>query len=193
MTTPKHCALQALADATERPFLANAPLMAIVEAVQVLDEAGLLASGAANAPATDAARALREYPNASAAAEEAMRNGIAAALKQHDEGDLRDHLQLLLDRVEVTDAALVMCELLDDAEKAKAVLDDEGFQGRTLDAQVRALIMAWSDERDEARRLRRAAYVAPDEPAACPKCGKPMTPSGICLNFPACPDALIPF
>ena len=189
MTTPKHRALQALADATERPFLANAPLMAIVEAVQVLNEAGLLGSGVAQPVSNEMIRK-------SVAAEDAMRNGIDTALKQHDEGDLRDHLQLLLDRVEVTNAALVMCELVDDAQKAKAVLDDEGFQGRTLESQVRALVVAWSDERDDARRLR-AAYVAPDDPtyppAACPKCGKPMTPSGMCLNFPGCPDSAMPF
>lgn len=138
MTAPKIRALQALADAKGRPFLAAAPFMAIVEAVQVLDDAGLLGSGVA-LPVSN------EMIRKSVAAEEAMRNGIEAALKQHDEGDLRDHLQHLLDRVEVTDAALAMCELVDDAEKAKAMLNNKGFQDQTLEAQVRCAIAARAD------------------------------------------------
>jgi hypothetical protein len=93
--TPKQRALVALADSKDRPFLSNAPLMAIVEAVQVLDEAGLLGCGAG-----------------------AMR------------------------------------ELADDARRAKSALGGAGFPGLTLEAQVRALVVAWSGERDEARRLR---------------------------------------
>ena len=214
MTTPKIRALQALADATDRPFLATAPLMAVVEAVQVLDAAGLLASGVVVRPATDAARALREYPNASAAAEEAMRNGIIVAVNLDNEEDIRDQLQKMLDRVEVTDAALVMCELVDDAQKAKAVLDDEGFHGRTLEAQVRALLVAWSAARDAAATSMVGApvdacpdcgvvagahlggcawWTVPAEPTPCQKCGVPLTPTGMCMNFPACPDSTIPF
>lgn len=196
MTPAKQRALVALMEANDRPFLANAPLMAIVEAVQVLDEAGLLAGGAVGVPATDAARALREYPNASAAAEEAMRNGIIVAVNIDDEDGIRTQLQKLLDHVEVTDAALVMCEMVDDAERAKAVLEDEGFHDRTMEAQVRAMVVAWNDARNDARRLR-AAYVTPDELAAsvspCPKCGKPLTPTGMCLNYPDCSDSAMPF
>jgi hypothetical protein len=31
------------------------------------------------------------------------------------------------------------------------------------------------------------------EPVPCPKCGEPLFSDGTCINFPACPDATIPF
>jgi len=92
MSTPKHRAIQALADAKGRPFLAAAPLMAIVEAVAVLDEAGLLGESS-----------------------------------------------------------------MSDAGQARALLADEGFPGQSIEAQVRALIREWSEEREMARLLRESA------------------------------------
>ena len=221
MTTTKQRALAALADAKWRPFLANAPLMAIVEAVAVLDEAGLLIDSDKTVHAHNLSNAVRER--------------------------------------------------LADARATASLLGSEGFTGIRLETQVRSLIEAWSDERDEVRRQRSARAVAlqaliqlhdlaeffddealgqsstrlryqfqahegfetlgldgidaaraelraaaepadPDAPipytlsvpppgaapevtegAPCPKCGERLNGGRTCLNFPACPDAIMPF
>ncbi len=129
MTTPKHRAIMALAESDGRKFLANAPLMAIVEAVQVLDEAGLLGDS------TD--RDLRDR----LAAEYLKNAKLTEAMAK-------------LDAAEVTAESALVRALAADAENAKSVRDDEGFHGSTLDEQVRELISAWIYYRDEVRRLR---------------------------------------
>lgn len=163
MTTPKHRALQALADAKDRPFLAAAPLMAIVEAVAVLDEAGLLG---------------RE-------SDATLRSDIMAAIDNDaydDNGEVVEAIRALLDAADPIDPdvpipyrlaepapadgedACIVCnhsaekaDLIRSAEAAIAALSNEGFPGRDVEAQVRALIREWAEEREMARLLRGAA------------------------------------
>lgn len=224
MTPTKHRALIALADATDRPFLSAAPLMAIVEAVAVLDEAGLLSESTTTTVVLPTGRGTLELTQRMfAAREEALRLGVEAALEQVSEERLRSDLGVLLEGQGETEAAREMREALDDADAARFVLDDEGFRGRTLEAQVRALVAAWGEARDTATPTPTVAACSScgaidgdlhlsgcdrDDPAAppmqarlieppatvpCPKCGEPLNGGQTCLNYPACPNAILPF
>lgn len=143
MKTTKQRALDELVRvASNNRRIGDLPLMGLVEAVNALDAAGLL-----NGP-------FRK-DRASVAAEEALRNGIEEALKNDDDVDsLANAIRRVLDEIDTTDAALEMCELVHSAEAAIAALSDEGFPGRNIEAQVRSLISAWSEERAAARNLR---------------------------------------
>ena len=165
-------ALEAICNAQGRTFLAAAPLMAIVEAVQVLDEAGLLVDPDvadldldAPIPYTLAVSPKADAPPA--AVDEALRRRVERACSAWEDGDgcaddLLAEFRKALDEVEVSDEALALCEAASDGWKAANMLTrigetltDEGFVGEP-DEQVSGLLLALSSERREVRDLRAA-------------------------------------
>lgn len=171
MTPTKHRALIALADATDRPFLSAAPLMAIVEAVAVLDEAGLLVN-----PKQSALEAV-------------LLNAITSALAHDNERDLRESLQRVLDLSSLTPAVLKIMDAASEAEEADDELARRGFEG--------APESGFGDGITYVRGLRlriqllAGRLASAEECLTCPACGHDV--DGHCTNFPACRESTAPF
>lgn len=168
MTTTKQRALQALADAKGRPLLANAPLMAIVEAVAVLDEAGLLIN-----PKQSALEAV-------------MLNVITSALAHGNERDLRESLQRILDLSSLTPAVHEIMTAASEAKEADDVLARLGFVGSDFVdgvTYVRGLRLRIE--------LMAGRLASAEECLICPECGG--TVELQCTNFQKCSEARAPF
>lgn len=114
------------------PFLSNAPLMAVVELVQVLDEAGLLvdpdvADLDPDAPIPDTVSAPGPSPESR---EEALRRRIERACDACEDGDdLLAEVRKSLDEVEVSDEALELCEKAQEMGEAETRLMAAGYTG----------------------------------------------------------------
>lgn len=173
----------------ERRYLAQAPLMAIVEAVAVLDEAGLLMDPevADLDPDAPTPYTVTKAGPPAHAREEALRRRVERACSEWDcDEDLHDAVRKALDDVEVSDEALELCESLQDANGAAEQLRAAGFTG-SVGSMVRDVLRALTD-------LTFAPAPEPQPtPAAepelhilagskCFECGQTLNDSGVCTN-----------
>lgn len=203
MTPTKHRALIALADATNRPFLSAAPLMAIVEAVAVLDEAGLLALP----PEEVERRLLAVLDPPRTGSKQALMSAVRAL----------PWVSTVNYRVGPGPSTLIVdtCDRwgLDETRSAelRSALDTQRAVGATVWTEIDGRPFVHPDMRPGTTVATVAACpdcgvvddshlggcdnVAPmtTAPAPCPKCGEPLNGGQTCLNFPACPNAILPF
>lgn len=153
-------ALVALSDATGRPFLAAAPLMAIVEAVQVLDWAGLLSDGMTNGPSI--VEKLREDLHAEQETNRAFFNDLCDTLDIDDDARTYDDV---LRRIATLDAGnkALMADLVE-SRREKARL------ARELDDARAGVNLSLAGE-------------------PCPECGNALNDIGACttIQCPRCP------
>lgn len=211
MTPTKHRALIALADATDRPFLSAAPLMAIVEAVAVLDEAGLLAL-----PPEEVERRLLAVLDPPRIGSKRSLMSAVLALPWVSTVNYRVEPGAPAMIIETGDAMG-----LDDTRSAelRAALDTQRAAGTLVwveidgrpfvhpDGRPDTTVAACSscgaidgdshlsgcDRDDPAAPPMQARLIEPLATVPCPKCGEPLNGGQTCLNFPACPNSEMPF
>jgi hypothetical protein len=201
-------ALEAICNARGRTFLAAAPLMAIVEAVQVLDEAGLLVDPdvADFDPDAPIPYTLSTPPKADDCPGRGCCHGpqqwcdscgnVARVCDQHD-CDAHGCYDCGAGKDEPHSAD---CETLP-TEKEPDPLPCENCCGLGWrygdDATVERCDHCAVYETDEAAQEAKAAVdrlaAASTQRSPCPVCGQGLASNGECLNFPVCRNAIIPF